>query len=102
MLLFGVSLQPTNIHFRSYSGDKISVLGKASGNVKANDQSTNLSLIVVEGQGVALLGRERLKDITLPWKNIVNGLQVNHIDMKNQLNELFAQTGSFQRQYWSD
>ena len=30
----------------------------------------------------------------MPWKNIVNGLQVNHIDIKNQLNELFAQTGN--------
>ena len=63
------SLQHAGIILRSYSGEKIPVLGKISVPVKYDNQEKVLDLIVVEGNLPALFGRDWLSRIKLDWKN---------------------------------
>lgn len=53
---------------RSYSGEKILVLGKTSAPVKYDNQEKVLDLIVVEGNLPALFGQDWLSKIKLNWK----------------------------------
>ena len=64
------SLQHAGIILRSYSGEKIPVLGKISVPVKYDNQEKVLDLIVVEGNLPALFGRDWLSRIKLDWKNM--------------------------------
>ena len=58
------------IPLRSYSGEKIPVLGKVSVPVKYDNQEKVLDLFVVEGNLPALFGRDWLNRIKLDWKNM--------------------------------
>lgn len=52
-----VPLSLSSTKLRSYSGDKITVVGEKLVNVSIGDQSANLTLLIVEGNGPPLLGR---------------------------------------------
>ena len=69
------TLQHAGIILRSYSGEKIPVLGKISVPVKYDNQEKVLDLIAVEGNLPALFGRDWsplcwLSRINLDWKNM--------------------------------
>lgn len=55
---------------RTYTGEEIEVLGKASVSIKCNNQSAKLSITVVKGTGPSLLGRDWLQYVQLDWKSI--------------------------------
>ena len=64
-------LEPARMKLTAYSGDKITVLGKVDVKVRIGEQCEMLPLIVVEGTGTPLLGRQWLLSIKLPWKQIL-------------------------------
>ena len=63
-------LQKSNTVLRTYSGEQIRVVGNIDVSVKYNTQVVTLPLLVIEGEGPSLLGRNWLKHIKLDWKNI--------------------------------
>ena len=75
-------LQTTNICLQTYTGEKISVVGSLQVEVSHNNQTKQLPLLVVKGQGPSLLGRDWMNKLTLDWQTIHN-VQINR-----QLDEL--------------
>ena len=63
-------LQKSNTVLRTYSGEQIRVVGNIDVSVKYNTQVVTLPLLVIEGEGPSLLGRNWLKHIKLDWKSI--------------------------------
>ena len=63
-------LQPTNARLRSYTGEQIGVLGTIVLSVSYRGQEKTLSLLVVNGKGLTLLGRDWLAQLRLDWKEI--------------------------------
>ena len=70
-LLTDFPLQNTDVTLRSYSGEKVPILGKISVPVKyfSNDEKV-LDLVVVQGKRPALFGRDCLSKIRLDWESI--------------------------------
>ena len=66
------TLRPTNVKLRSYGGHPISVLGIISVLVKTKpeEQARTLQLLVVEGNGPNLLGRDWLVVLQLNWHQV--------------------------------
>ena len=50
-------LQASTVNLRTYSGERVGVLGGLDVNVGCGDQRAILPLLVVEGSGLSLLGR---------------------------------------------
>ena len=63
-------LAKTNVKLKTYTGEKIEVLGQIQVTVKYQDQVCELPLIVVKGNGFPLFGRNWLKEIRLNWSII--------------------------------
>ena len=65
-----VALKPTTIRLRTYSGQQLVVLGTLKVHVRYEAQRAALSVLVVEGSGPSLLGRDWLKRLQLNWKEL--------------------------------
>ena len=61
-------LQPTPVKLRTYTGSEIPVAGTLTVKVQHQQQSIELPVIVVEGSGPNLLGRDWLAHIRLDWQ----------------------------------
>ena len=86
-VLSSYTLQHAGIILRSYSGEKIPVLGKISVPVKYDNQEKVLDLIVVEGNLPALFGRDWLSRIKLDWKNMFRVKEeVIKVNLYNRIN----------------
>ena len=67
----GRSLNPTDVRLQSYSGEPIHVVGCCYVNLWYKGQSVNdVPLVVVEGAGPSLCGRDWLTRIQLHWRQI--------------------------------
>ena len=55
---------------KAYTGQPIKVVGQAEVFVTYKEQEASLPLVVVEGEGPSLFGRNWLQTIQLDWKNI--------------------------------
>ena len=60
----------TRVRLCSYSRAVIPVLGSIDVNILYNGQGAQLPLVVVQGQGLNLLGRNWLEQIQLDWREI--------------------------------
>ena len=70
-LLPGTDLQPLPVPFRTYTGERMKVLGQVPVTVRYEHiLATDLPLVVVAGDGPSLFGRNWLKHIQLNWKKI--------------------------------
>ena len=58
------AFQPTETSLTTYTGHKVSILGTISVPVVYKDQSEELTLYVVQGEGPSLLGRDWLRHLT--------------------------------------
>ena len=67
-----VSQSDTTLH--SYSGESIPVVGLIRVSVKYEDQESLLPLLIVEGDGPSLLGRNWSSHLKINWHKIF-GLQ---------------------------
>ena len=65
-----VKLRKSSILLKAYSNERINVLGQLHVRVTHGVQRAPLVLLVVEGDGPSLLGRNWLRHIRLDWKNI--------------------------------
>ena len=63
-------LKPTTECLSTYSGQRLVVLGTLSVKVKYEAQQVVLPILVVQGSGPTLLGRDWLKNIQLNWKEL--------------------------------
>ena len=76
------SLREADVALRTYTAEKMSVLGQCQVNVKVNGQKKQLVLTIVEGDGPSLLGRDWLKHLRLDWQ------QIAKVDSTNKLENL--------------
>ena len=65
-----LELQQTSVRLQTYTGETISVLGSVVVPLEHNGQTRTLPLIVTEGSGPSLLGRDWLSALRLDWKAI--------------------------------
>ena len=87
------NMWPTTTHLRTYSGQQLVVLGTLKVTVKYEAQKVVLSLLVVEGSGPSLLGRDWLSRLKLNWKS----LSVHCAQSIRSLEEILAKpTGLFE------
>ncbi|XP_043231561.1 uncharacterized protein LOC122386445 [Amphibalanus amphitrite] len=66
----GPKLEPCSVKLKTYSGEQLPVMGQAAVNVQYGGQAQRLPLIVVEGGGPWLFGRNWLGHIRLDWPSI--------------------------------
>ena len=64
------SLSPTKCQLCSYSKEPIPVAGSVQVDVTYKNQSARLPLVIVQGEGPTLFGRNWLTKILLDWKEI--------------------------------
>ena len=70
-LLTDFPFQNTDVTLRSYSGEKVPILGKISFPVKYSSSDEKVfDLVVVQGKRPALFGRDWLSKIRLHWESI--------------------------------
>lgn len=64
-------LQPCTLSLQSYPNRSLKVLGQCQVEVTVHGKTAHLPLIVVEGSGIPLFGRNWLEQIKLDWAEIV-------------------------------
>ncbi|XP_072182146.1 uncharacterized protein [Diadema setosum] len=83
-------LSQSDVVLRTYTGDKIPVVGACNVNVRHNAQDLELPLLVVAGDGPNLLGRNWLARLKLDWNTIAVVKQTNSLDsVLANYNDLF-------------
>ena len=65
-------LLPSNLELRTYSGEQIKPVGCQEVQVRYRDQSATVNLIVVEGKGPNVFGRDWLQVFKLDWASLYN------------------------------
>ena len=66
----GPTIHQSTISLKTYTGEPIKVRGRAEVQVEYNDQTLQLPILVVEGSGPTLLGRNCLHELRLDWPKI--------------------------------
>lgn len=87
-----IPLQTSTVTLKSYTGEPITVRGQIDVFVQYGDQSATLPLIVVQGNGVTLLGRNWLEVIRLDW-HLIHSTHFHNPSLESLLNKyqgLFA------------
>ena len=76
------TLKSSGARLRTYTGEAIKVIGELEVSVRLDEQQECLNLLVVEGKGPSLLGRDWLNKFRLNWS------QLNQMRVANELNEV--------------
>jgi len=63
-------IRQSGVRLRTYSGEMLKVVGEMEVLVSYGDQQAELLLVVVEGDGASLLGRNWLQHIRLNWAEV--------------------------------
>ncbi len=77
-------LQPSSAILRTYTGERVPILGTADLNVAYEKQSANVSVMIVEGKTPSLLGRDWLQHLKLDWGSI---FRLDNSDLQDILRE---------------
>ena len=77
---------------RTYSKHSLSVRGSISVKVKCNGNICTLNLLVVKGNGPALLGREWIKKLNLDWSSVNRVAPESFEELFNRYPEVFQPT----------
>ena len=77
-------LQDAHLNLRTYTGEKLPILGSASVTVEYKGQREELRLLVVEGSGPSLLGRDWLGKLRLDWSEL-HSIRSQHSALDNVL-----------------
>ncbi|XP_030586939.1 uncharacterized protein K02A2.6-like [Archocentrus centrarchus] len=80
-----LKLKHTSVKLKTYTGERITPLGKLKVKVEYEKDKCNLELYVLKNGGVPLFGRDWLKHIHLNWKGIksmrlAHGLSAHPVD----------------------
>ena len=90
-----ISLKSPSVVLRTYTGEVMSVIGEMTVKLQYKDQSHNLSLVVVKGDGPNLFGRDWLQYFQLDWKTIGTATLDQDLSqvqlLKHKYNEVFAE-----------
>jgi len=70
VLLQQPPLQVSELLLRTYTGERLTVLGKVNVRVRYGEQIVDLPVIVVSGSGPNLMGRDWLQHIKLKWAQL--------------------------------
>ena len=81
-------LENTNIKLRTYTGEFIKAKGVAEVQVRYEDQSASLPLVVTAGEGPMLFGRNWLKKIRLNWPQLLSVMEVNRVSENAELSKV--------------
>ena len=81
-----LTLQKSRVTLKTYTAEKLRVLGQREVSVEHNGQKKLLIVTVVDGDGPPLMGRDWLKHLRLDWHRIAN---INAA--QNQLEELLSE-----------
>ena len=71
-------LNKSNIRLRTYSGEFLKVLGSITVDVAYENQNEQLPIIVIEGEGPTLLGKNWLTKIRLNWNKLVHKVEAGN------------------------
>ena len=84
-------LQSSAIQLKTYTNEKLSVLGQNDVTVRYGDQVQKLIITVVDGNGPSLLGRDWLKQLRLNWTQIlmVQNSSTQLEDLMKEYSEIF-------------
>ena len=63
-------LKQTDVKLRTYTGERLQIAGMLTVDVTHKGQTKQLPLLVVEGKGPSLLGRDWLEKLTLDWQQV--------------------------------
>ena len=63
-------LESSDVQLQTYTGQSLPVLGTIHVDVSYKNQNAELPLVVVEGHGPSLFGRDWLQHINLDWKTL--------------------------------
>ena len=66
----GRELKRTNTVLKTFSGEQLQPIGCADDNVCYKSESGTLPILVLEGEGPALFGRNWLKYIRIDWQSM--------------------------------
>lgn len=77
-------LRRPNLHLRTYSGEQLQVLGELDVKVRYGTQVAVLPLIVVQGEGPSLLGRNWMSTLQLQWEELFRTEQVSKRQEENK------------------
>ena len=83
-------LQSTSITLTTYSGDNFHIMGTYDVQVGYKCQSQTLPLVVVQGHGPSLLGRNWLEKIKIDWNCIYSVQEQSLSPLINKYNSLFS------------
>ena len=83
-------IQPAVTQLRTYSGQRVPVLGRINVRVRAEKIEKYLPLLVVKGRGSDLIGRDWLTELSLNWTNVKQVRQSSEHPQLQQLLEKFA------------
>ena len=64
------ALEKSDVKLHTYSGEQLTILGELQVTVHYNEQTVTLPLIVVQGSGPNLFGRNWLEQIKLNWPQL--------------------------------
>ena len=78
-------VKPTRAKLRTYTGEAITVRGDVDVTVKYGDQEEDLTLVIMDGDGPTLLGRDWLQNLRLDWAALNHITQGNHSELKTLL-----------------
>ncbi|XP_043197488.1 uncharacterized protein K02A2.6-like [Amphibalanus amphitrite] len=68
-------MEPTSVILRSYGGQRLKVKGKVNVTVEINGQRKDLDLLLVEGDGPALMGRDWISALQLDLTGLISVVQ---------------------------
>ena len=80
------TLQPSDAKLKTYTGEDIQIKGKIQVDVTLQHQRATLPLLVVQGNGPTLLGRDWLQVIQLDWSKLHSVHSVSKNDLQEVLN----------------
>ena len=92
--LNGKPLQESAVRLKTYTQERVQVLGEVSVQVSYGTQRGTYLLYVVKGTGVNLLGRDWLRHIRLDWKAIaqtVNSVSERYQPLLDKYSEVFRE-----------
>ena len=75
-------LKPTTTRLRTYTGEVIKVIGEVDVEVTLEGQQEMLSLLIVDGDGPSLLGRDWLRKLRVNWS------QLNQVRQTDELQSI--------------
>lgn len=70
-----MELKSTRAILKTFTGQKIPVVGKCNVQVQCNGSEKKLPLYVIQGNGPALFGRNWLKHLPLNWQDQYHWLE---------------------------